>query len=128
MATPTISGSYFQSRSTTNGSTALSGSFPPNYPNTWLRLKRVGNDFTGYAGFDGQSWTQLGTSTIAMPATIYFGFAVSSHNTNQTATAAFRDFSIVTNSATGATLAFEPLGQCSRRTSLVISEIMYHAA
>ena len=96
LATPTISGAFFQSRSAVNGPTTLSGSFPVNYPNTWLRLRRAGNVFTGFAGFDGQNWTQLGTLNIVLPASIYFGFAVSSHNTNQLATAAFRDFSAVT--------------------------------
>ena len=126
MATPTISGCYFQSRSVTNGATILSGSQPANYPNTWLRLKRVGSVFTGFAGFDGQSWTQLGNVTIAMPATIYFGFAVSSHNASQTSTAAFRNFTNVASASIAGPLPIEPLGQCSRRTSLVISEIMYH--
>jgi hypothetical protein len=126
MATPSISGCYFQARGTTNGSTTLSGSFPVNYPNTWLRLKRAGNDFTGYAGFDGQNWTQLGTANLALPATVYFGFAVSSHNTTQLATAAFRGFSDVSGAGANAALPFEPLGQCSRLTSLVISEILYH--
>jgi hypothetical protein len=126
MATPTISGCYFQSRGATNGATTLTGSFPANYPNTWLRLKRTGDVFTGFAGFDGQNWTQLGTSTIDMPAMIYFGFAISSHNTNQTSTATFRDFANVTSTNVAGPLTLEPLGQCSRRTSLVISEIMYH--
>ncbi len=126
MATPSISGCYFQARNATNGATVLSGSFPVNYPNTWLRLSRSGDTFSGFAGFDGQSWTQLGTATLAMPPTLYFGFAVSSHNTNQLATAAFRDFTAVTNSSIAGPAPLEPLGQCSRRTSLVISEIMYH--
>ncbi|MGC3960734.1 MAG: lamin tail domain-containing protein [Verrucomicrobiota bacterium] len=126
MATPTISGCYFQSRAVSNGVTALTGSFPVNYPNTWLRLKRVGNDFTGYAGFDGQNWTQLGTANLAVPTTLYFGFVVASHNAGQLSTAAFRDISNVTAAGVNADLPFEPLGQSSRRTSLVISEIMYH--
>jgi hypothetical protein len=126
MATPSISGCFFQARSATNGATALSGSFPVNYPNTWLRLSRSGNTFTGFAGFDGQSWTQLGTVTLVMPSTVYFGFAVSSYNTNQLATAAFRDSATVTNGTLAGPVPLEPLGQCSRRTSLVISEIMYH--
>ncbi|HEU0038011.1 MAG TPA: lamin tail domain-containing protein, partial [Verrucomicrobiae bacterium] len=129
MGTPTISGCYFQSRNATNGTTTLAGSFPVNYPNTWLRLKRAGNDFTGFAGFDGQNWTQLGTVNMALPASIYFGFAVSSHNPGQLATAAFRNFSnVIPPGGTGvnAPLAIERLGQSSRRTSLVISEIMYH--
>jgi hypothetical protein len=128
MATPSISGSYFQSRSTAGSATSLSGSFPVNYPNTWLRLRRAGNDFTGYAGFDGQNWTQLGTANLALPATVFFGFAVSSHNPNQLATAAFRDFGNVTAAGASGSLPFETLGMSSRRTSLVISEIMYHPA
>ena len=95
LATPSISGCYFQSRVATNGAATLSGSFPANYPNTWLRLKRAGSVFSGYAGVDGQNWTQLGTLTATMANTLYFGFAVSSHNPSQTATAAFRDFANV---------------------------------
>jgi hypothetical protein len=126
MATPSISGCYFQARGASNGATTLSGSFPVNYPNTWLRLKRVGNDFTGYAGFDGQNWTPLGTANLTLPGTVYFGFAVASHNAGQLATAAFRDFTNVTSAGVGGALPFEPMAQSSRRTSLVISEIMYH--
>lgn len=126
MATPSISGCYFQARGASNGATTLSGSFPVNHPNTWLRLKRVGNAFTGYAGFDGQNWTQLGTANLTLPATVYFGFAVASHNAEQLATAAFRDFGNVAGAGVNGSLPFETLGQSSRRTSLIISEIMYH--
>lgn len=127
MATPSISGSYFQSRSAVNGAATLAGSFPANYPNTWLRLRRAGNQFTGYAGFDGESWTLLGSSSIAMPATVSLGFAASSHSTNQTTTAAFRDFANVTGAGVNSgPPPAEPLGQSSRRTSLVISEIMFN--
>ncbi|MBM3884090.1 MAG: DUF1349 domain-containing protein, partial [Verrucomicrobia bacterium] len=31
----------------------------PTYPNTWLRLERMGSKFWGYASTDGQSWTLL---------------------------------------------------------------------
>jgi len=127
MATPSISGSYFQSRGTVNGAATLAGSFPVNYPHTWLRLRRAGNQFTGYAGFDGENWTQLGSVSIAMPATLSLGFAASSHNTNQTTTAAFRDFANVTAAGVNSgPMPAEPLGQSSRRTSVVISEIMFN--
>lgn len=126
MATPTISGCYFQTRATAGGATTLAGSFPVNYPNTWLRLKRAGNTFTGFAGFDGQNWTQLGVANLALPASVYFGFAISSHNTAQLAGAAFRDFSDVSAAGANGPLPFEPPGQSSRLTSLIISEIMYH--
>ncbi|HEY5913637.1 MAG TPA: lamin tail domain-containing protein [Verrucomicrobiae bacterium] len=128
LATPTISGAFFESRSATNGTAALSGSFPVNFPHTWLRLKRAGNTLTGYAGFDGLNWSQLGSVTMTLPADLNLGFVVSSYNTNQLATAAFRDFSPVSLVGTNPMPLIEPLGQCSRRTSLVISEIMYHPA
>ena len=126
LATPDISGAFFESRTATNGSPAFSGSFPVNYPNTWLRLKRAGTTFSGFAGFDGTNWAQLGTATMALPAPVYFGFVVSSYTTNQPATGAFRDFSAVTTLGTNTPPAFETLGQAARPTSLVISEIMYH--
>src|SRR5205085_5314908 len=43
LATPSISGCFFLARGTTNAAAASTGSFPVNYPNTWLRLKRPGN-------------------------------------------------------------------------------------
>ena len=128
LGTPSISGSFFSSRALTNGPVATAGSFPVNYPDTWLRLKRSGNTFIGYAGFDGENWTQLGSASLVMAPTVYFGFVVSSHNTNQLASAAFRDFGPVTAAATNLPPAIETLAQCTRRTSLVISEIMYHPA
>ncbi len=126
LATPSISGAFFEVRSATNGAPTLSGSFPVNYPNMWLRLKRAGNAFTGFAGYDGTNWTQLGSMTAGLASNLYLGFVVSSYNTNQLATGAFRDFSTVTSVGIGTPLPFEPLGQASRSTSLVISEIMYH--
>lgn len=126
MATPSISGCFFRSRSTANGAATTTGAFPANYPHTWLRLRRAANTFTGFAGVDGQNWTPLGSVNLTLPATVYFGFAVSSHHSSQLSTAAFRDFGEVTTSGVNGDLPFETLSQSSRRTSLVISEIMYH--
>jgi hypothetical protein len=126
LATPSISGAFFSSRSVTNSAAVRYGSQPVNYPNTWLRLKRSGSVFSGYSSFDGQTWSALGTASLPLASSIYFGFVVSSYNTNQLATASFRDFGPVTMVATNAAPSVERLSQCSRRTSLVISEIMYH--
>ena len=126
LATPTISGAFFESRAATNGAPALAGSFPVSYPNTWLRLQRAGNVFNGFTGLDGTNWAQLGTVALTLPSTVYFGFVVSSYNTSQVATAAFRDFSPVTVVGTTTPQPFEGLGESSRSTPLVISEIMYH--
>ena len=62
-----------------------------------------------------------------MPGTVYLGMAVSSHSTEQAAQAQFIDFGEVTGGSIGQPeLTGEPLGPSSRRTGLVISEIMYH--
>ncbi len=103
----------------------MTGSFPGNFPSAWLRLKRNGNIFTGFASYDGQTWTQLGSAAIGMPSQMYFGLVVSSHNTAQSALAQFRDMATVSNAVVAVVPnPHEPLGPCSRRTPLVISEIM----
>src|SRR5262249_39639809 len=125
LATPTISGSFFAARVQTNST--LNGFFPVNFPLTWLRLKRVGAVFTGYGSFNGEVWTQVGSTTNPLPNTIRLGVVVSSHTTNSAARVEFRDFTAVTNPIVRAFPAgVEPLGPSSRRTGLTISEIMYH--
>jgi hypothetical protein len=64
--------------------------FPVTFPNTWIRLKRVGNMFTGYSGTDGKSWKEYATFTLGLPEKVYLGAAVTSHNTTEFTTAKFR--------------------------------------
>jgi len=128
LATPSISGISFWSRVSTNART-LSGSFPVNYPYTWLRLQRAGNRFTGFASYDGAHWAQVGTVTNLLSPTLYFGMAVSSQSAGHTARAQFRDLNDVVNAVVGDWPGdLEPLGPSSRRTGLALSEIMYHPA
>jgi hypothetical protein len=128
LASPSLGGLKFQSRAASGLSAGSTGTLPVNYPATWLRLQRVGNTFTGFGSFDGQTWVRLGSATIDMPLQVYVGFSISSHNPAATITARLRDAAF----ASGGTivnslpLPFEPLGPSSRRTGLVISEIMYH--
>jgi regulation of enolase protein 1 (concanavalin A-like superfamily) len=130
LASPSLGGVNFQSRPTTGGSVATTGSMPVNYPYTWLRLQRAGNVFTGLGSFDGQTWQRLGTASLAMPTSVFVGFAVSSHQSNATAVARFREPQVAGGGTIVNSLAlpFEPLGPSSRRTGLAISEIMYHPA
>jgi len=53
----------------------------------WLRLRREGNVFVTLTGTDGNLWIEIARTTIDMPATIYFGVAVTSHTTTATTTA-----------------------------------------
>jgi hypothetical protein len=126
LATPSISGCFFQWRGATNAVTSRSGDLQANYPNMWLRLKRAGNVFSGFGSFDRQNWTSLGSATLTFGSTVYVGFVVSSANSNQVSTAAFRDFCPVTSVGIAGGPLVEGLSQGSRATSLVISEIMYH--
>jgi regulation of enolase protein 1 (concanavalin A-like superfamily) len=130
LATPGMVGDFFADRTVTNGLAATSGSFPANYPDTWLRLKRVGSVFTGFGSYDGTNWTALGSATITMPGQIYLGLAVASHATNQLTTAQFVNYETTPANAVVATPVnpHEPLGPSSRKTGIVISEIMWKPA
>ena len=130
LATPGMVGDFFADRTVTNGPAATAGSFPANYPDTWLRLNRVGNVFTGFGSYDGTNWTALGSATITMPGQIYLGLAVASHATNQLTTAQFVHYETTPANAVVATPVnpHEPLGPSSRTTGIVISEIMYKPA
>lgn len=126
-ATPGPAGCHFESRATVGGSAVMAGQFPVNYPDTWLRLRRVGNAFSGFASLDGQSWEFLGAATLTMSNVVQVGLAVTAGNSTGSATAQFRDYATGSgNTLTNAPLPFEPLGPCSRRTPLVISEIMFN--
>ena len=47
----------------------------------WVKLTRVGNDFSAYYSTNGVDWTQVGsTQTIVMSDTLRAGLAVSSLN------------------------------------------------
>ncbi len=129
MATPAMNGSFFEWRDPAGSQAGAVGNFPANYPNTWLRLKRSGNTFTGFASYDGATWSQLGSATISMPSQIYFGLVVSSHGTNQPTFAQFRDIGNVTGAVAGVIAnPHEALGSSSRKTPIIISEIMYKPA
>jgi regulation of enolase protein 1 (concanavalin A-like superfamily) len=67
--------------------------FPVVFPNTWIRLQRIKNVFTGYYSTDGKTWKPYTTFTLELPDKIYLGLAVTSHNTEKSSSAGFRDIS-----------------------------------
>jgi hypothetical protein len=56
----------------------------------WVRVRRIGNVFTGYVSPDGHDWRQQGSSvTTTMGASVYAGLAVTSDRDGALATAVF---------------------------------------
>ena len=127
LATPSAIGSFFLSRATAGGTAAKAGTFPINFPYTWLRLKRAGSQFTGYASWDGDGWTALGSVSMALTNVIYVGLSACSLSATQAVSAQFMNLSDVTGGQiVPASFPREPLGPSTRRTGLVITEIMYN--
>ena len=129
LSTPNLLGSYLGYRVNTNGTVAGLGNFPPNFPNAWLRMQRTGNLFSGYASYDGLSWTRLGSVNLALGTTVYVGLAVCSHRNGELASAQFRQVGTTVSTLDATPLnPKETLGPSSRRTPIVLSEIMYKPA
>jgi len=59
----------------------------------WVRLTRAGNTFTGYISPDGASWTLVGSISVPMPAAVFSGLAVLSHDNPALNTATFDNVS-----------------------------------
>ncbi len=89
-----VKGYRMSYRTTTDGSTIASGSGDVNYPNVWIRLKRIGNLFTAYRSTDGKTWIQYGYATISMNSTVFVGMAVAS-STPVIALANFRTLKLI---------------------------------
>ncbi len=58
-------------------------------PNKWLKLQRVGNTFTSWESTDGNTWTQIGSTSVTMNGSATIGLFVTSHNIGQYSSVAF---------------------------------------
>lgn len=65
--------------------------FPVAYPETWVRMKRQGDLFTGFFSPDGVSWWLYGELEARLPHRVFLGLAVTSHNVSALAKACFRE-------------------------------------
>lgn len=63
--------------------------FDVTFPNTWIRLKRIGDVFESYISNDNKSWKLYSTFTLKMPVELFVGLAVTSHNATSSTTAKF---------------------------------------
>lgn len=128
-ATPTAAGSHILLRSSGAISSPQAGYFPPNLPHSWLRLRRTGELFTGFGSFDGVNWTLISSNSIFLTNSLV-GFAATSRNPSVATLAEFSDLADADPTAPQVplSLSVEPPGPTSRRSAIVVSEVMYHPA
>src|SRR6185295_11863680 len=81
-------GLAFQYRNKTNG-TSASVAGPAAGAPYWVRVTRSGTTFTSYISTNGSNWTQVGSFSMNVTATIYVGLAVTSHADGAIATGTF---------------------------------------
>jgi regulation of enolase protein 1 (concanavalin A-like superfamily) len=87
-------GVAMQYRAQTNGisaNVALTTGAAPE----WLRLRRSGNTFTGFASEDGVTWRTVGSITLPLDLDTYVGVALTSHDNSTLATGVFDNLSVV---------------------------------
>ena len=87
----------------------------------WIRLIRTGNLFTAFISPDGNTWTNLGSVTVAMNTTVYVGLAVTSHNTAALNNSTFQNVSIVTPATITSAVSRKPQGATNFDLSLALS-------
>jgi hypothetical protein len=81
-------GAAFQYRTSAGAASGWTGQIAAAAPE-WVKLVRSGSTVTGYASTDGINWTQLGSITISVGATVDVGLAVTAHNNSALSTATF---------------------------------------
>ncbi len=94
MLTPGNGGGLtFQIRPTAGaGSTSEHTQAPTVTPPHWVRVRRIGDTFTGWRSPDGVTWTQQGSDqTVVMAEDVYVGIAVTSHEDGAVRTMTFEN-------------------------------------
>ena len=88
-------------RGSTDGGTGGWGSTasPVTYPNAWIRLIRMGDQFTVLRSVNGTEWEQHGQLTMVFTNKVLVGMAASAHNNSvgTTTVAKFHDYLASTN-------------------------------
>jgi regulation of enolase protein 1 (concanavalin A-like superfamily) len=64
------------------------------YPNKWLKLQRVGSNFTASQSLDGVNWSVIAKKTFTMATAATIGLFVTSHNTGQYSSVGFDNVSV----------------------------------
>jgi predicted CXXCH cytochrome family protein len=91
-------GLLFQSRTTAGGSTSTNATAAVTAP-AWLRLTRVGNEFTAYYSQDASNvadpaWTRVASRTVDMTTSVLAGLALTSSSNGSYSEADYDNFSL----------------------------------
>jgi hypothetical protein len=82
-------------RSTVGATAGIAGRLAGITPPYYLQLTRTGNTVTSSVSPDGINWTDISSTTLALPATVDIGLAVSSTIANKNALGSFDTVSTV---------------------------------
>lgn len=86
----------FMARSASGGAMQFIAGSASAFP-MWLKLRREGNQFTGYMSTDGSAWQFVGSTTVSIGNRLDAGLAVTSHDTTVLNTAMFDHVMVVSD-------------------------------
>ncbi|WP_157266025.1 hypothetical protein [Paenibacillus sp. FJAT-27812] len=65
--------------------------FPVFFPETWIRLKRTGNNFEAFGRAGEEQWKLFASQHLELNASLELGLAVTAHHLDETVLAFFKD-------------------------------------
>ena len=68
--------------------------FPVNFPNTWIRLQRIGNEFVSYYSENGVEWKEYGRHISTLKENLLVGICVTAHSEQEPVKCKFSDLLI----------------------------------
>jgi hypothetical protein len=88
----------FMARPTPGASMKFIAGGAASFP-VWLKLQRVGSQFSGYTSTDGNAWQFVGSTTAEWTNGIVGGLAVTSHDPSQVNVSEFDHVTVTSNAA-----------------------------
>lgn len=89
-----LNGSIFDFRTATGGTTSKVQANDGMKAPCWVKLTRAGSTISGFVSSDGVNWRRVGSKSISLPSTCYWGLAVTSHLDGTLSTAVFEQVSV----------------------------------
>ena len=76
-----VGGRLARFRTRIDGETTIQAGCDYSWLSVWLRIRRVGDEFTAYQSSDGIEWFKIGQSTVSLPRTVLTGLLASTGET-----------------------------------------------